>query len=245
MEHAVLQNDLIIDVGLHKGMDTEFYLKKGFRVAAVEANPAMVELVSERLAAHIDDGRLKIYNVGIYDSEGVFDFYVNKDKDDWSSVYKDVGARQNTAYEVIKVNFVRFGKILAETGIPYYLKIDIEHADILALSELNNFDVKPKYVSCEAHSIDIFFEMRKLGYQKFKLVNQRTHHKHPLPNPPLEGLYVDEKFTGIHSGPFGEETPGPWMTIEEAIYEWLHKRLGFVERSILGEGWYDVHATFE
>jgi len=28
---------LIIDVGMHKGYDTEFYLRKGFRVVAVEA----------------------------------------------------------------------------------------------------------------------------------------------------------------------------------------------------------------
>ena len=33
------QDDLIFDVGLHRGEDTEFYLKKGFRVVAFEANP--------------------------------------------------------------------------------------------------------------------------------------------------------------------------------------------------------------
>lgn len=32
-------DDLIIDVGMHYGNNTAFYLKKGFRVAAIEANP--------------------------------------------------------------------------------------------------------------------------------------------------------------------------------------------------------------
>ena len=32
-----LENNLIYDVGLHKGEDSEFYLKKGFRVVAIEA----------------------------------------------------------------------------------------------------------------------------------------------------------------------------------------------------------------
>jgi 16S rRNA A1518/A1519 N6-dimethyltransferase RsmA/KsgA/DIM1 with predicted DNA glycosylase/AP lyase activity len=31
--------DLIYDVGMHHGEDTEFYLRKGFRVVAFEADP--------------------------------------------------------------------------------------------------------------------------------------------------------------------------------------------------------------
>ena len=35
-------SDLIMDVGMHRGEDAEFYLKKGFRVVGVEANPELV-----------------------------------------------------------------------------------------------------------------------------------------------------------------------------------------------------------
>ena len=35
--------DLIYDVGMHNGADTAFYLAKGFRVVAVEANPELVQ----------------------------------------------------------------------------------------------------------------------------------------------------------------------------------------------------------
>ncbi len=34
-----MNKSLIIDVGMHTGRDTEFYLKKGFEVIAIEANP--------------------------------------------------------------------------------------------------------------------------------------------------------------------------------------------------------------
>ena len=34
---GAVDENLIIDVGMHTGRDTEFYLKKGFHVAAVEA----------------------------------------------------------------------------------------------------------------------------------------------------------------------------------------------------------------
>ena len=36
----VLNNDLIFDIGFHTGLDSEFYLRKGFRVVGVEARPA-------------------------------------------------------------------------------------------------------------------------------------------------------------------------------------------------------------
>lgn len=38
-----MNNSLIIDVGMHTGRDTEFYLKKGFNVVAIEANPELVK----------------------------------------------------------------------------------------------------------------------------------------------------------------------------------------------------------
>ena len=35
------QNLLIFDIGCHLGEDSEFYLRKGFKVVAVEANPEL------------------------------------------------------------------------------------------------------------------------------------------------------------------------------------------------------------
>ena len=42
---------------MHVAKDTDFYLAKGFRVAAVEANPELARAGSERLASAIRDGR--------------------------------------------------------------------------------------------------------------------------------------------------------------------------------------------
>ena len=33
---------LIYDVGMHNGDDTAYYLRRGFRVVAIEPNPALV-----------------------------------------------------------------------------------------------------------------------------------------------------------------------------------------------------------
>ena len=39
----MVDRSLIFDVGCNDGQDSDFYLKKGFRVVAVEANPALCE----------------------------------------------------------------------------------------------------------------------------------------------------------------------------------------------------------
>lgn len=237
-----IQKDLIIDVGMHHGNDTHFYLKKGFRVAAIEANPELVSKARIRFKEELSDGRLKIFELGIYEEEGIFDFYINETKDDWSSLIKGVGTRQDTKFHVVKVKCTTFDKILSEVGIPYYLKIDIEKADIYALQALKDFESKPKYISIEAHSLDYLCLLKSFGYSKFKVINQAKNHNVKCPNPPLEGVFVDQKFTGLSSGPFGEESPGPWMTMEEAAYEWLHRAMGHIDRSSVGAGWYDFHA---
>src|SRR5208337_3428153 len=60
-------------------------------------------------------------------------------------------------------------------------------------------------------------ELWMMGYRRFKLVNQARHIEVRCPNPPLEGKYFDMRFDAFTSGPFGEETPGQWLTIEETI----------------------------
>ena len=52
--------NLIFDVGLHRGEDTEFYLKKGFRVVAFEANPELVALCSQKFMPFMNQGQLNI-----------------------------------------------------------------------------------------------------------------------------------------------------------------------------------------
>jgi hypothetical protein len=72
----VTQN-LIYDVGLHLGEDTEFYLKKGFNVVAVEANPVNAAKTADRLKAYVEAGQLTIVNKAITRDEGPTTFFVS------------------------------------------------------------------------------------------------------------------------------------------------------------------------
>jgi hypothetical protein len=90
---SVFQEDLIFDIGMHNAVDAEFYMKKGFRVVGVEANPTLSDAVKRKFAVDIAEERLVVENVGISNVEGVLKFYLNDDVDEWSSFEKHLGTR--------------------------------------------------------------------------------------------------------------------------------------------------------
>ena len=63
-----VQKNLIYDVGMHQGQDTDYYLKKGFNVVAFEANPANVEFCKKRFSVEIEQGKLIIIEGAIAES---------------------------------------------------------------------------------------------------------------------------------------------------------------------------------
>jgi hypothetical protein len=45
------------------------------------------------------------------------------------------------------------------------------------------------------------------------------------------------------SGPFGEKSQGPWLSLEEVAYDFLHHRKGYKKRGTLDPlSWFDFHA---
>jgi FkbM family methyltransferase len=106
-------SDLIYDVGMHDGCDTAFYLSKGFRVVAIEANPALVERARHRFAADIESGRVTILNVAVAPQAGPIEFWVNEKNEGWSSLQRRAASRQGTGCHPIKVEGRPFRDILA------------------------------------------------------------------------------------------------------------------------------------
>jgi FkbM family methyltransferase len=134
--NVVKHNDLIIDVGFHRGEDARFYLDKGFRCVAVEANPALVEQAPSQFAEELADGRLQIYGVAIAAEPGTVQFSVADDTTIWSSVSPAFVERNErlmaTRYHTVDVPAMRFEDILNEVGMPHYLKVDIERHAVRA-----------------------------------------------------------------------------------------------------------------
>ncbi|HMS73221.1 MAG TPA: FkbM family methyltransferase, partial [Baekduia sp.] len=148
----MVDDELIIDVGMHTGQDTANYLAKGFRVVAVEADPALVEAANHRFAGEMADGRLRIVHGAVSEEVGTVALAVADGLTEWSSVSEDFIARQRTVGLVtreVEVPAVRFQDVLEVSGIPHYLKIDIEGADMLAVRALRDFEDRPHFVSIE------------------------------------------------------------------------------------------------
>jgi FkbM family methyltransferase len=239
-----MKTNLIYDLGMHEGHDTDFYLKKGFDVVAVEANPEMAQRGRKRFEDAIKAGRLTIVEAAIYEKPGTIPFYVNDTVSDWSSAYTHFGARPGTQSREIQVEAMRFGSILEKYGCPYYIKVDIEGADELVFEDLALAGALPKYISAEFGPYELALRAFSLGYRRFKLVNQDSNRFITLPSAPLEGRYCEYSFNGYMSGPFGEEAPGNWMSIGELSRVYLSLteiRTAFPH--LFPNAWFDFHAA--
>jgi len=171
-----MKNNLVYDVGMYDGADTRNYLSKGYNVVAVEADPTLVDKASKNFSKYIKSGRLKIINAGIAEKKGKSFFYINDAKPIWNSFNAEKTGRDNLPYRKIEIPCVQFEDILAEYGVPYYLKIDIEGNDIFCLKGLKAGSI-PKYISCEADNqgnTEMLFILKDLGYKKFQCINQNT-----------------------------------------------------------------------
>ncbi len=255
-----MKKNLIFDIGMHNGNDTLHYLKSGFTVLAIEANPLLVENARKKFSKYIGDGRLTILNVGIADKNEILPFYKNLRLSEWSSFDKAIGTRNNTAYETIEVQCVTTESLFEQYGIPFYMKIDIEGFDYLCLQAIPEKGFKPEFVSCEACHFSWLNMMKEKGYSKFKLISQgdnfisidlRKEVKKYYPTYQIikNGIklrlqkFIVFKYPYGSSGPFGNQTKGEWMSFEdvERLYNSFYKSAN--GKPLNEVSWFDFHAA--
>jgi FkbM family methyltransferase len=258
-----MRESLIFDIGCHDGQDSDFYLKKGFTVVAVEANPALCVDLRRQFAAAIAEGRFVLVEQAIAEREGEVEFFVNLKASIWGTIrenWADRNAAIGAESKKIVVPSVKFASLIEQFGVPHYLKIDIEGADLLCLEGLLASNDKPAFLSIEIeHRSFLRDEMkllRKLGYTRFQIVEQGLVNEHRPPYPSREGSYVDYQFSYGASGLFGKELPNKWTTHGKFMAQYyrllvrnrlfgLAKRLPLVNRlaSRYSVSWYDIHAA--
>lgn len=176
-----MHSDLIYDIGANNGDDTAYYLYKGFRVIAVEANPVLADKVKQRFGEYVENGQLTVLNVGIAEVAATATFWVNEQHDEWSSFIKEIAGRHNLPCYPVDVACVRLKDLFAEYGVPFCLKVDIEGNDIFCLHDLDKNDL-PVYVSVEAHRLEYLCLLTALGYTSFKCIDQTDHNTPALHN---------------------------------------------------------------
>ncbi len=233
-------HDLIYDIGAHRGDDTAFYIAKGFRVVAVEANPIMVAELRSRFSTEILSQTVTIEACGIAENIGELDFYAH-DHDDWSSF--ELNSRFSEGnYRVFHVKTNTIELLVAKHGVPYYLKADIEGGERHIVNQLPLLKSLPLYFSFENNPYtDSQLEiMRSLGYDRFKVIEQGSKPgQAEAPNPPREGKYTPFRFTSYMSGAFGKELPGNWLDYGELKAQL--DQIGADQAKGMWIGWHDIH----
>src|SRR5262249_55258725 len=241
--HTPKHKDLIYDVGLHRGEDTHFYLRKGFRVVAFEADPEHVTFCRKRFHQSIDEEQLKIVEGAITNSHmagagpKTVPFYKNEQVSVWGTIRRERAERNEklgTRNRMIEVYAINFEHALKEHGVPYYMKIDIEGSDMACLNTLSRFRERPDYISIESdktslsnirNEIDLLGD---LGYNSFQAVEQSDI---PLsqspPFPPREGTFSDQSFELGSSGLFGAELEDKWKSKREILQLYRVIRMGY------------------
>jgi FkbM family methyltransferase len=268
-----LVGDLVYDVGAHKGEDTAYYLAKGYRVVAFEANPELVRACARRFAAEVDAGRLTLVEGAITDSGAASVRFYRHPLSTWGTTSDEMVTRNLmvAASEAIDVPAVDFAVKLRETGMPSFMKIDIEGSDMLCLGALLDFDVRPQSISVESHKTDFsrllaeFALLERLGYDRFAVVQQGGIAGRTLQTRRLDGSALTFRFEEDSSGPFGSDV-GPWLDCRRAIRSYKRVFLAYrligaksllrqtrVGRRLHGialrrlkrplPGWYDTHAA--
>ena len=176
-------DDLVYDVGMNNGDDTAYYLHRGFRVVAVEADPALVRRARERFRREIESGRLILLDVAVAEEDGELPFWVCETRSEWSSVHRAIAARDGRPHHEVRVTGRTFSSILEEFGVPHYLKIDIEGNDHLCIEALREDDL-PRYLSVEQgpRILELLPRLAEIGYTGFKCIGQS--HLLPLQLPP-------------------------------------------------------------
>ena len=228
---------LIFDIGSNNGDDIPYYLHKADLVVAVEANPKLCKLISKRFNKEIKDKRLFIENAAISDRNNKETiFYINKKNDHVSSI---VPPNNLDNWERLTVKTIAFLELLNKYGKPDYIKIDIEGADNILLTQILNSKFKPKYISAECHNLDVFSTLsEKLEYETFNLVEGwnvgKIYKKKRIFSLHLK-KFINYSFPLNSAGPFGKDINGKWYNKESLLKLLALKKLG----------WRDIHATTE
>ncbi|SMC94134.1 FkbM family methyltransferase [Rhizobium sp. RU36D] len=229
---------LIYDLGMNNGDDTEYYLRRGFRVLAIEANPGLCEAARQRFQTQIEAGDLTILHAAIWQHSGETVFFVNVDNDHWSSIDINWAGRDDSRCQEITVRCVTLLELFETYGVPHTLKIDVEGVDLVVLQQLASAEAVPAFLSVEdcRFGFDYLRILAEVGYTNFKLLDQSKV-------PDMRDDRLGHQFRPGSSGPLGEDIPGGWMdydTMVELYATTVRDRQG--TRIAPRTQWFDIHA---
>jgi FkbM family methyltransferase len=229
---------LAYDVGANNGDDTAYYLRKGYKVVAIEPNPKLIGDMDVRFQTEIKAGHLILENCAVSNRSGEIDFYTNIGNDVLSTLTaptKDVKPKWATS----KVHCEKLSKIVSRYGYPHLVKIDVEGEDALVVEDLREQKIIPNYISVECHDAYPLLFLGLMGYTKFALVNCAKV-GHPVVETRIHTVNKQirkHKFLPHSSGPIGNDLGTDWCDLDDILMRFS------LRHKLQPGGWFDVHAV--
>ncbi len=230
---------LVFDIGVSEGNDTAFYLAKGFRVIGVEADRATCVKLRHRFAGEIASGALQLLNFAASFNFGdPVEFFVHQEHQHLSGLTKQELPNVNNAYAKETVLTINWKTLLAQQGLPRYVKIDIEGNEPSFLRSMLASPQMPEFISVECHQMEPVELLHRLGYRRFRLVDQYPPGGLQLPARQIEGRPVAAPNFDHASGPFGLDVfgDGVWLDFAQMRAAWTEAQ------PRRGGTWFDCHA---
>ena len=249
--------DMIFDIGMYDGADTQYYLNRGYKVVAVDANPELVAQARESFAQELSLGRLVVVHAAISQNGEDVELELCRENLGSSTIVAHRFREKNrTSSGSVVVPGTTLGQLFKKYGLPKYVKVDIEGADELCVFDLSAHE-RPDYFSFELvnHPKSSLQHLASIGFKEFRLVNQvsflelrdETSLRHRLgsrlhkalgktmPKTVVRDGY--EFVRGHSSGPVPWLSRGRWASIEDTLE--LFDKCRAEDRL---HSWYDAHA---
>jgi len=247
----------IFDIGMYDGADTKYYLSQGYKVVAVEANPALIDKVKHQLSKEVESGQLILVNAAVVEKEcQQVELTISGSDIGSSSIFRRRVEADDPVAALIKVKGVTLNNLIDLYGVPFYLKVDIEGADKFAVLPIKA-DKRPTYLSFEVSEDyeELLNYAESIGYSKFKFISQccfrELDNERNLADKICRKIIYTLGFKnashlrrkgiffkiGHSSGPVPWQSDGTWCSKEELI-----QKRDRAKQTNNWQGWYDIHA---
>lgn len=233
-----MDDKLVIVLGFYRGGKfIETLLKNNYKVIGVDASKEIINYCKDKYKNYKN---LTLINKCISDKDNSTVIFYLSDWDVWNSLNKNIADRLDKCIGEDTIETITLSTLLNTYGCPFYLRMDIEGFDELALIQILDTKYRPKYISCESECLGNEYEniydkvdgltnlnlLHDLGYTKFYLHKEDSN---------LDDLDIFSKSIS-------------WVSYDEVKNNIIQLRSKFCEdvkngKSLYFGFWYDIYAT--
>lgn len=235
----IMDRPLVFDIGIGNGVDSTYYLMRGFQVIAVDASIEACSHLENLVIGTEHQSSITIINKAI--APIGFDhvtFCFNEEFAHLSSIDEKWALRDGGSISIRRVESLSVGVLLEDFGVPVYVKCDIEGAEVHLLKSLEKVETLPRFLSLEdcRFGMDYVQLLSDMGYQKFQLVDQSL----------IPGSFDDfgNEFGDGSSGRPSFDLPlEEWYSLDqfrELYFSRVRRPDG--DRVAPSSHWFDIHA---